>query len=181
MVYTIAQLQERWNLHSRQAVYNRFAHLEAFGLERSLEEGSAFMREMDNLNLYLQQPGAQMAGYTPSSQAARVQVVGNPVDNRHHGNGQSSEAVDISLDVAQSPPWLLFAEAIAQRLSPSSPDPLLPQRQLQELADRGWLATTSQLRAILGVHPREGVWYGFHLSKAGRIGRQGAWEVRKPS
>lgn len=72
--------------------------------------------------------------------------------------------------------WLLV-EALASRLQPTPPDPLHPQRQLEEIADRGWVVTSSQLREILGTQPREGERLGFRLVKVGRSGREAAWRV----
>ncbi|MBE9178581.1 hypothetical protein IQ268_08420, partial [Oculatella sp. LEGE 06141] len=59
------------------------------------------------------------------------------------------------------------------------PDPLLPQRQLEEIAERGWVVATSQLQAVLGVAPKEGDRYGFQLQRCGRIGREAGWQILK--
>lgn len=72
MPLSIPQLQERYALQSRQGIYNRIAHLESLGLQKDLEERSAFLQELDNLSLYLQQEGARMSGYSLSGQFARV-------------------------------------------------------------------------------------------------------------
>lgn len=167
---TLAQLQERYHLNSRQAVHNRINHLISLGWRKDLEEDSEFMAELDRLHLYLQQPGAQMQGYSSDGQLARVQVVG--------------ESTGLSSGLTPSAPeprslWELV-EAIAARLTPAAPDTLALQAQLQRIYDNGWTATTSQLQQILGTRPTEGSCYGFHLVKAGRQGRQTAWSVKKP-
>lgn len=80
----------------------------------------------------------------------------------------------------ESPAWLLFIEAVAARLAPPQTNILAPQTQLQQIADRQWQVTSSQLRQILGIHGiREGDCLGFRLLKAGRVGRETAWRVEK--
>lgn len=60
-------------------------------------------------------------------------------------------------------------------------DPLAPQRQLQEAADRGWVLGTKQLQEILGIRPREGQFLGFKVVRCGRSGRgvETGWKVSK--
>ena len=121
------------------------------------------------------------------------------VEGYHAVRGQGKAAVQAFLDelFAESPSvlertgtvetvlersdqsWLAFAEAIADRLSPPPSDPLLPQRQLQEIANRGWIVSSSQLQKILGVRAKEGERLGFTLMRSGRVGRSVGWRVEK--
>ena len=78
----------------------------------------------------------------------------------------------------ESPPWLSFLEALTPRLTPPT-DPLSPQKQLQEISDRGWQASTSQLQAILGVKTIGSSRYGFTFTRAGKSGRESSWLVQK--
>lgn len=86
----------------------------------------------------------------------------------------------VPVEMSTLPPALqLIVDAIAARMSATPVDPLLPQRQLQELCDRGWLASTSQLIKILGVRPRtDMVRYGFRFEPMGKMGREGSWQVK---
>ena len=86
-----------------------------------------------------------------------------------------------SVEMSTLPPALqLIVEAIASRMTATPPDPLLPQRQLQELCDRRWFATTTQLTKILGVRPRPGMTrYGFELQPRGKMGREGCWQINQ--
>lgn len=98
--------------------------------------------------------------------------------------GTSTDASNlVPAEVAALPPALqLMIEAIAARLAPVPADPLLPQRQLQEVCDRGWQLSTSQLRAIVGTRPQqESDRYGFEFECVGRMGRQRAWRVKRAS
>lgn len=60
-------------------------------------------------------------------------------------------------------------------------DPLLPQRQLQEAADQGWILGTAQLKEILGFRPREGTILGFEIVRFGRSGRgvETGWKIKR--
>lgn len=59
------------------------------------------------------------------------------------------------------------------------PDPLAPQRQLQEAADRSWVLGTLQLKQILGQTPQEREYFGFKVVRCGRSGRgrEIGWKV----
>lgn len=71
----------------------------------------------------------------------------------------------------------LIAKAIEFRQSPPV-DPLQIQKDLLWLADRRLPASTSQLKAILGIQPRPGMErYGFRIEKAGQPGREAEWRV----
>ena len=113
--------------------------------------------------------------------------------DRHMAGDSSSKSTEVAetepgsgivpVELSTLPPVLqLLISAIANQISPPTPDPLLPQRQLQEIADRGWLVSTSQLAAILGVRPTDGmVRYGFVCDRAGRSGRESSFKVVKAS
>lgn len=87
----------------------------------------------------------------------------------------------VPVEMSTLPPALqLIVNAIASRMMSTPADPLLPQRQLQELCDRGWLASTSQLTKILGVRPRPQMSrYGFMFEAKGKMGREACWQVLK--
>lgn len=82
--------------------------------------------------------------------------------------------------IVTSPSWTLAIEALAARLSPTLADPLAPQRQLQEIADRGWQVSSRQVHQIMGVYPTDGMErYGFRIVRAGKAGRQITWKVEQ--
>lgn len=63
-------------------------------------------------------------------------------------------------------------------LQEQQPDPLSPQRRLEEVSQNNWIVTSSQLRQI-GVVPRAGERLGFRFSKVGRVGRENGWRVER--
>jgi hypothetical protein len=162
---SIADLQGRYSLDSRQSVYNRLKHLHITPEKGKISADQ--LQEMDDLHAYLQQPNAKMSDYPVSTGQLNLsngQAINQPSGQLDLSSGQTDRL------------WLLL-ETLANRLQPPTSDPLAPQRQLEEIADRGWIVTTSQLRSILGVQPREGDRLGFQLVKVGRVGREMGWRV----
>lgn len=94
---------------------------------------------------------------------------------------QLSHGLALLADAIASSPGNLFAASypqIVHRLSTPS-DPLMIQEQLQRVSDRGWIISTSQLSQILGVKKFGSDRYGFVFLKAGTIGRETGWMVRR--
>lgn len=62
------------------------------------------------------------------------------------------------------------------------PDPLSNLRSIQEACDRGWLLSTSQVAALLGVKSLSGKMgqrFGFTFTRVGKNGAESAWQVSK--
>jgi hypothetical protein len=88
------------------------------------------------------------------------------------------EPVQNTPELVQSPLWLAFLEALTPRLAPPT-DPLSPQKQLQEISDRAWQVSSSQLKAILNTSSVPPNRYGFNFTKVGKSGRELSWVVQK--
>lgn len=71
--------------------------------------------------------------------------------------------------------------AIATAQNPQPADPLAMFRQLEEIAQHGWLLSTSQLVDIMGVKPKGESCdrFGFRFTRAGKNGSETAWRVEK--
>ena len=161
----IADLPDRYAI-GKQAIYNRLEHL---GIKPHKQGRNAFiwsdqLEVLDKLHAHLQaggfladfeSPNVESSGLTSSLSQAMVQNLGS------------------MRDVSDAP---LLPIAIALH---SPPDPLLPHRQLKEVAEQGWQITTSQLKAIIGVAPRERVYGVYVFKQSGRIGRELGWCVEE--
>jgi len=118
--------------------------------------------------------GGSLKHYTPVSLAVIEQAQMTPVH-------QSIDTVYPNKDTSQNTALLLqMVEAIAGNQQQS---PLWYHRELEEAAEVGWLLTTKEVRALIGVKPhgpeyRRGCWL---FVKMGRIGNQSAWTVEKIS
>ena len=99
-------------------------------------------------------------------------------------SSQAQSTIELVQNVSefvQPPPlWLAFLEALTPRLAPH-PETLAPQKQLQEISDRHWQVSSSQLKTILAASPIPPNRYGFSFTKAGKSGRELSWLVQKIS
>jgi hypothetical protein len=103
---------------------------------------------------------------------------------------QSHKTQDnLSIDVAPATLGMAaFVDSIVTKLvavyppQPQPPDPLANLRQLQEVSDRGWLLSSSQLAPLLGrksLPSKDFDRFGFRFVKAGKNGAEAAWRVEK--
>jgi len=172
--YTIQDFVARYGV-MRSNIYNRLNGLKQKGYPMEPEkQGSKTYynadqtRLMDALDAHLK-AGGTIADFRRSDLAPV------PQDNRQPSyKTQDSPAVDTSLALA------LVMDAIAGKLQPN--DPLENLRRLEEVCDRGWLLSTSQLAELLGRKSLPGKAfsrYGFTFTRVGRNGAEGAWRVGK--
>lgn len=179
----VSQLPDRYN-KARSVVYERLKDL---GIEPERQGNKAYLNAdqielLDRLHQHIESGGStadfldaiglsdRRTGQNTLAPQYHAFITDPPYGVSDEPIGQYDGHTDLSV-------VLQVFEVFAQRLN-LTPDPLLPQRQLQELADRGWTASTSQLQAILGSKPREGQRFGFELKRVGRSGREVAWVVR---
>ena len=59
--------------------------------------------------------------------------------------------------------------------------PLWFQEELEKAADLGWILSSSDVEALIGVKPKGEIFQrgGWEFTRAGKIGNQGAWKVNK--
>jgi len=168
----IKDLQERYNISSRQTLYNRLKAAEvdlAIGEGREKQATPEQVELLDQLERHLQN-GGSLKNFTPVSLAV-VEPVSAPVQG--------------ALDTVQSPQdtslMLQFVEALQTVVQPQ--DPLWFHERLEKAAEGSWQLTTREVRELIGVKPkgkeyRRGCWL---FRKVGRIGNQSAWTVEKIS
>ncbi|MBD3882129.1 hypothetical protein IFO70_10200 [Phormidium tenue FACHB-886] len=166
--FPIAQLPDRYTI-GRTALYDR---INALSIEPERERNRAYvspeqLRLLDALDTHLKQGKTVEAFLNRLSEQSELSVMSVQPAN------EQSELTPLP------PSWMLLVESLAARLTPQPLDPLLPQRQLEEIADRGWVVSSSQLRQVLGVNVREGERLGFVFRRSGRVGRECGWKVVK--
>lgn len=63
----------------------------------------------------------------------------------------------------------------------SAISPIEPWENLEQVYQYGWMLSTSQLRDLVGTKPTKNGWRrgSFVFWKAGRIGRETAWQIEK--
>jgi len=194
IILSIKDFETRYGI-TRSNIYNRINGLKDKGY--AMEPG-----KLGNKSVYSVDQGALMdrlhehleAGNTIDSfpdSSGRVQL-NQPVDSpTRHPIERLTTQQDSSID--RSPASLGMAtliDAIAGKLVEILPtptptptaDPLANLRMIQEACDHGWLLSSSQLAALLGIHPPSGQSfdrYGFRFVRSGRNGAESAWKITK--
>jgi hypothetical protein len=165
----IKDLLERYELKTRQALYDRLKALdiELDKDERGHNQATEDQVELlDQLNEHLK-AGGIMSNFTPVSEVA----------------------VDSSLDTLPSLPpsntLVTLLDRILDRVTPK--DPLSHHTHLERASAMSWELSTSEVRGLIGVKPRgkeymRGCWVFERIkSPQGfkRIGNEAAWRVYK--
>jgi len=181
-LFPVARLRERYGI-GKQAEINRRKHLR---IKTSKIEGSYYVTDkqlklLDALDHWLTDMGGKMSDFDPqiavdsldsNHELARTELVeATPTDYQEATLIESEEA---------TPDWEDLIGRLAEKLQPAQ-SPLDNWRELEEAAQKGWLLTTRQVREIAGAKPKGQQWQrgAFTFRKAGKIGRETAWEVEK--
>jgi len=182
------ELLDRYNLSSRQTIYN-WAEAADFTLEKGsrnrIEATEEQVALLDSVQNHLRR-GNSLESFIPPSQVSIVQSEGNKTDSKVDSKTDNeSKDVYSGIDTQVDKLDLLTFLTNLAHLQVQEKDLLEPERQLQELADNGWTIETTRLEKILGVEVRvrgnktsfqRGCWV---FEKVGKIGKQTAWSVSK--
>lgn len=179
----VASLPNRYG-KARSVIYER---IKALKLQTQQEGNKAFVdREqielLDRAAEHIDGGGTiasflELIGQSGGQLERGGQPTGQPDQNGSAIVGQSDGQMINNGATFDFVGFMRAIEPLLRREAP--PDPLAPQRRLQELSENGWLCSTSQLEQILGTKPREGNRFGFNIRRAGKIGRQAAWKVSR--
>lgn len=160
----IAELLERYQLKTRQSLYNR---INALGLEPARKGNKVMFNDeavklLDQLDEHLDE-GGNLDNFVPPSEVTAV--------------GSSIEPVAAESDLLPFDPAMM---ALMQMME-SRRSPLDNLRDLEDAVSYGWLLTTTQIEKLLGVKPRGDQFdrQGFLFSRQGKAGREAQWSVTK--
>lgn len=160
----IAELLERYQLKTRQSLYNR---INALGLEPARKGNKVMFNDeavklLDQLDEHLDE-GGNLDNFVPPSEVTAV--------------GSSIEPVAAESDLLPFDPAMM---ALMQMME-SRRSPLDNLRDLEDAVSYGWLLTTTQIEKLLGVKPRGEQFdrQGFLFSRQGKAGREAQWSVTK--
>lgn len=189
--FTIKQLMERYNLKTRQSIYNWLSALK-LTLDKD-ESGRATattsqIELLDQLNKHIKSGGV-LANFTPLSITTLDSTIDKQIDNQIDSQREGQiDTVNRQIDTQfqgdmYSAIASKFVSQIATFLQP--PNPLWYMQVLEQAAVNHWLLTTKEVRELIGVKPRlikgekayrRGCWL---FEKVGQIGSQTAWRVSK--
>ncbi|AIE76198.1 hypothetical protein [Synechocystis sp. PCC 6714] len=160
----IADLLTRYNLKTRQSLYNR---INALGLEPTRKGNKVLFDDeavklLDQLDEHLEE-GGTLNNFVPPSEVTTVE--------------SSIESVAVDSDLLPFDPGMV---ALIQ-LMESRRSPLDNLRDLEDAVSYGWLLTTTQIEKLLGVKPRGEQFdrQGFLFTRQGKAGREAQWSVIK--
>ncbi len=185
----IKELQERYQLKTRQSIYNWCEALKITLAKDSNNHSYATPEQielLDQLAEHLRSPGATLRNFTPVSITSIDTQIDTQIDTNYQpiDTPLSRDIVEAVTEGAAS----LSAEikqAISQLASKLPSDPLWYMRTLEEARESEWLLTTKELQQLIGVKPKtkkgqntykRGSWV---FIKSGKIGSQTAWRVTK--
>lgn len=177
----IKELQERYGLKTRQSIYDwiKAAKLELAKDERGHSYATPEQIEtLDQLSEHLK-AGGTLSSFTPVSTPKIYTPTDTIIDT--HDPSTVYQIVD-TVNSAEDTPMVVLERlvgAIASNIQPRSP--LWFHEELEKAADLGWVLSSSDVEALIGVKPKGNTYQrgGWEFVRAGKIGNQGAWKVKK--
>jgi len=177
----IKELQERYGLKTRQSIYD---WIKAAKLELSKDErGHAYatpdqIKVLDQLSEHLK-AGGTLGSFTPVSSPEIYTSTDSQIDTSEASTVY--QIVDTVNSTEDSPMVMLerLVGAIASNIQPRSP--LWFHEELEKAAKQGWILSSSDVEALIGVKPKGEVFQrgSWEFVRTGKIGAQGAWKVNK--
>ncbi|MEG4115329.1 MULTISPECIES: hypothetical protein [unclassified Microcoleus] len=162
--YPIASLQERYNLSSKQSVYDRIKALSIEPVARG-KISSDQLDKLDKLNQHLKSGGTLSdfeSSHTEIFKTEAIEPVAATAINQEREN------------------FLELIEAIARHVA-ATRDPLQHYTALERAVASSWLLSSTEVRALIGTKPHGDRFQrgSFCFIRSGKIGAQAAWRVVK--
>jgi hypothetical protein len=163
--YPISELQQRYGLTSRQAVYDRMKALAIEPIARG-KLSSEQLDKLDKLDKHLKTGGTLSDFESSRTEVFRTEAAIEPA-------ATAVKSVDRD-------DFLELIERIAAAVKPVA-EPLQHYAALERAIASSWLLSTAEVRSLIGTKPRgDRFQYGsFVFVRAGKIGAQAAWKVLK--
>ena len=178
--YSIKDLEQKYG-KARSNIYGRINGLKELGYNLDPEKfgkqtiyNADQVRLLDELDRYLQQPGAAISTFPRADGSQDLPVLQNKSDLSH--------GTQDSLPTQNELIMMALGQLMQNSQAPQPIDPLQSLRQLQEASDNKWILDSAQLGEILGRKslPTEdfdrGGWY---FERVGKIGGRSSWRVRR--
>ena len=161
--YLIASLQERYNLNSKQSVYDRIKALSIEPVARG-KISSDQLDKLDKLDKHLKSGGTLSDFESSRTEIFKVESI-EPVAATTNQDREN---------------FLELIEAIARHVA-ATRDPLQHYAALERAIASGWLLSSSEVRSLIGIQPAGDRYQrgSFVFIRNGKIGAQSAWRVTK--
>lgn len=174
-LHAVSSLQERYDLASRQAVYDRLAALNIKPVTRG-KLSSDQLDKLDKLDKWLKaNPHSAIADFPQEPEVMPPDL--SVISHQASANDLSTASLDKS---QQTFDLLELAESFARHLSKMR-DPLQHYAALERAIASGWLLSTAEVRSLIGTKPTGDRYQrgSFVFIRSGKIGAQAAWRVSK--
>jgi len=175
---SIASLQTRYSLNSRQAVYDRISALKITPAARGKLSGGQ-LGKLDELNEHL-----KSGGILSDFESSHTEVMPAPVIFEDFAK---ELAIELAIELAtpakvsgnDGENFIELIERVAAALKPA--DPLQHYAALERAIASSWLLSSSEVRSLIGTKPKGDRFQrgSFVFIRAGKIGGQSAWRVVK--
>lgn len=161
-LHLIANLQERYNLSSKQSVYDRIKALLIEPVARG-KISNEQLDKLDKLNQHLKSGGS-----LSDFESSHIEVMPAAIEPVAATTNQDREN------------FLELIEAIARHVA-ATRDPLQHYAALERAIASGWLLSSSEVRSLIGIQPAGDRYQrgSFIFIRSGKIGAQSAWRVTK--
>ena len=161
--YLIASLQERYNLNSKQSVYDRIKALSIEPVARG-KISSDQLDKLDKLDKHLKSGGTLSDFESSRTEIFKVEAI-EPVAATTNQDREN---------------FLELIEAIARHVA-ATRDPLQHYAALERAIASGWLLSSCEVRSLIGIQPAGDQYQrgSFVFIRSGKIGAQSAWRVVK--
>lgn len=162
--YSIASLQERYSLSSKQSVYDRIKALSIESVARG-KISSDQLDQLDQLDKHLKS-GGTLSDFESSHTEIFIAEAIEPATATNLTNDHEN--------------FLEVIEAIARHIS-ATRDPLQHYAALERAIASAWLLSSSEVRSLIGVAPKGDRYQrgNFVFIRSGKMGNQSAWRVAK--
>lgn len=163
MNHKISELQARYNLSSKQSIYDRMKALGVVAAKRG-EISTEQLDELDKLDKFLKgNPGTAIWEFPKTAETLPTEQLDKPTRQLDNFNET-----------------LQLIEAIARHFS--SQDPLVKYKALEYAANHILLLPTSKIKELTGTRPTKSQYqrgiFIFTKEKEVKIGREKAWRVQ---
>lgn len=162
--YSIASLQERYSLSSKQSVYDRIKALSIESVARG-KISSDQLDQLDKLDKHLKS-GGTLSDFESSHTEIFIAEAIEPAAATNLTNDREN--------------FLEVIEAIARHIS-ATRDPLQHYAALERAIASAWLLSSSEVRSLIDANPKGDRYQrgSFVFVRSGKIGAQAAWRVTK--
>ena len=174
--YSVKDLQERYDLKTRQSVYGRLKAIEA----QTLKEGNKtyvtedIVNKLDQLQEHLTL-GGSIKTFTPTV----VATVHNSLDSVNHSLDTNPQYTQLNLFDQLEPLLNPLIDKVAEKLTLSNP--INHWEKLDVAAEKRYILTSKEIETLLGTKPKGKEWKrgAFLFTCVGKIGNQNGWKVTK--